>query len=77
EAGSEATHAMLQALYGQFVPSRVVLLADAAHRERLAAWNPAIAEMRPREGRTAAYVCENYACRLPVHEASALAQLIQ
>ena len=77
EAQSETTRAMLQAIYRQYVPSRVVLLADAAHRERLAQWNPAIAQMPPREGQTAAYVCENYACRLPVHDAAALAQLIQ
>ena len=77
EAASETTRAMLRAIYGQFVPSRVVLLADTAHRERLAAWNPAIAEMRPGERGTAAYVCENYACRLPVHTASELGQLLQ
>ncbi len=77
DSGSASTAAMLRALHSQFAPFKVVLLADDANRDRLARWNPAIAEMRAVNNQTAAYVCENYACQLPTMDPAELARLLQ
>jgi hypothetical protein len=76
EKASAGTEQMLLAIRSRFEPHRVVLLADRASRPTLGKWNEAIGEMHPIEGRTAAYVCENFTCRLPVTEAANLAGLL-
>jgi uncharacterized protein YyaL (SSP411 family) len=77
EADGPGTQELSRTLQREFVPNKIVLLADDQHREQLATWNPAIAGMRPRAQQTAVYVCENYACQLPVTEPSDLLRLIQ
>jgi uncharacterized protein YyaL (SSP411 family) len=42
----------------------------------LAARVPELAAMRPADGRATAYVCENFTCRQPVHDAAALRALL-
>jgi uncharacterized protein YyaL (SSP411 family) len=46
-------------------------------RERLAAWQPSVAAMTPQDGRTAAYVCENFACKLPAVSVEDFVKLLQ
>ena len=72
------TDVMVRTFYRYFVPNRVVMLVDSEEARRfLSAGNPAIESMGKLDGRTAAYVCRNYACQLPVSEVGALAELIQ
>ena len=72
------TRALLRAVHTRFIPSRVLLLVDSEQtRSALAAGAPAIASMRPLDGRAAAYVCRDFTCQLPVSEAAALAELLQ
>ena len=77
EAEWPATQEFWRTLHREFVPNKIVLLADDEHRAELAKWNPAIAAMQPHGQTAAAYVCENYACQLPVTEPSDLLRLIQ
>ena len=77
EKDSAETKAMLCEIHSRFQPERVILLADLQSRETLAKWNPAIAGMHPIDGKTAAYVCENFTCQLPVTEAIKLGGLLQ
>ena len=81
ERDTPATRAMLREIFSRFQPHRVVLLADAAGRETLAQWNAAVPAMLTGpagiEGKTTAYVCENFACNLPVTEVEQLARLLQ
>jgi hypothetical protein len=59
ERGAPDTQALAAAVHGRFLPNRVVAMApdvgDAA---------PGMAEL---EGRATAYLCENFACQLPVN----------
>ena len=72
------TNELLRTLRRHFVPNRIVLLVDSEQtREALSTGAPAVASMRPLDGRAAAYVCRNYTCQLPVSEASRLAELLQ
>jgi uncharacterized protein YyaL (SSP411 family) len=57
---------MLAEIRKRFLPTAVIMQASEAP-------NP----MPPVEGLATAYVCENYACKLPVAEAAALAELLQ
>jgi uncharacterized protein YyaL (SSP411 family) len=78
ERGAADTQALIKTVHTRFVPNRIVLLLDSNEsREALAAGAPAVAAMTKVNGRAAAYVCQNYACKLPVTEASQLAELLQ
>ena len=48
-----------------------------ANRAELAAWNPILATMKPLDGKATAYVCENFACQLPVTEVEAFRKLLE
>ncbi len=77
EPGDESTRALLRATRRQFIPHRLVLLADEASRERLAQWQPTVRDMRPANGKPAAYVCQNFTCQLPVTSLTELEDLLQ
>jgi uncharacterized protein len=68
---------LLAALHSRFVPNRVVLLVNAESRPALARYLPTVAEMPPIGGQATAYVCEDYACKLPTADVAAFAQLLQ
>jgi uncharacterized protein YyaL (SSP411 family) len=69
---------LLRTLWSRFVPNRVVLLVDSAEsRAFLATGIESVESMTKIEGRASAYVCRNYACQLPVSEASKFAELLQ
>jgi uncharacterized protein YyaL (SSP411 family) len=78
ERGAPDTQALLGTVHARFVANRIVLLVDSEEtRDALAAGAPAVAAMTKVDGRAAAYVCQNYACQLPVTGASQLAELLQ
>ncbi len=77
EKDAPETRAMLQAIRANFAPNRAILLADSSSRGLLAPALPALAGMNPIDGKTAAYVCENFVCRLPVTEVAKLVELLQ
>jgi uncharacterized protein len=77
ERDDERTQALLAELNRHFIPNRVVLLADASNRERLAAIAPALHALQADGADPAAYVCEHFTCQLPVTEAGALRPLLQ
>jgi hypothetical protein len=66
-AGPQDRHtAMLAEIRRRFLPNAVVMRASEAPDS-----------MPPVDGLATAYVCENYACKLPVTETAALAELLQ
>jgi len=71
------TKALLREVNGQFLPKTVLVLADAAEGQKyLGEKNEAIRAMSPINGKSAAYVCENFTCKAPVTGPEELAKLL-
>ncbi len=78
EKGAADTEALARTVQERFAAGRVLILVDSEEtRAFLAAGNGAIRAMTALDGRATAYVCRNYACKLPVAEVGALAELLQ
>jgi len=73
EADAADTRALLAALDRRFRPNDLPLLVNPGTRERLAKLAPFAAALGPQAGRATAYLCENYACRLPTTDPQAFA----
>jgi uncharacterized protein YyaL (SSP411 family) len=71
------TQEMLGVLHARFAPNRIVLLVDEAGRKVLASYLPVIETMTRIQGKTTAYVCENYTCKLPTADMVKFAELLQ
>ncbi|MBA2243137.1 MAG: thioredoxin domain-containing protein [Chthoniobacterales bacterium] len=74
---SAATRALLREVHAHFAPVKVSLLADGAEgsaflEEKL----EALRGMKPMNGKSVAYVCENFACQAPVSDAASLGKLL-
>jgi len=69
--------AMLHVLHERFVPERIILFVDEASRKTLAGYLPVIETMTANHGKTTAYVCENYTCKLPTADPAKFAELLQ
>jgi len=70
DPGSNDFEELATEVWSRFVPNKVVLRADP---ELL----PQTAAMTPVGGKAAAYVCEDFACQLPVTERKRLGELLQ
>jgi uncharacterized protein len=68
---AEDTRALSDAIFRPFRPHKVVLLRQPGG-EPPPIDSPLLAERVQIDGKATAYVCENYACRLPVTDAAAL-----
>jgi hypothetical protein len=72
-----ATRALIREFDRRFLPRDLLLVADGAeYSRRLADLAPFAAALTPQEGRPAAYVCVDQACRLPVTEPREFAALL-
>jgi hypothetical protein len=72
------TRELLRSARAPLRPAKVVILADGgAGQEWLARHAGTLREMRPVEGRAAAYVCENFICRTPTTDPQELARLLR
>jgi hypothetical protein len=71
------TEALLKEVHRHFLPKIILLLADGADGQKyLGEKNEAIRAMTLVDGKTAAYVCENFACKAPVTDVKALSNLL-
>ncbi|MCB0159885.1 MAG: thioredoxin domain-containing protein, partial [Caldilineaceae bacterium] len=68
----EATQALLRTVHRRYLPNTVLAVAAPDEASDL----PLLAGRTPVDGQPAAYVCENYACNLPVTTPEALAGLL-
>lgn len=76
ERSDPATVEMLRLLHSRYLPNKVTMLVDEESREALAQDNPEIRGMKPVDGRTSAYVCENFACQLPTSDLNHFEKLL-
>jgi uncharacterized protein YyaL (SSP411 family) len=72
EPGAADTQALCAEIFGAFRPNKVVLLRRPGH-EPPAIGSPLLADRAQIGGKATAYVCQNYACKLPVSDPAALA----
>lgn len=73
----EDTRKMLREVHRRYNPNKIVLLADGkAGQDFLAQHIPFMASVRMRDGKATAYICENYACKLPTSDLRVMAQLL-
>jgi uncharacterized protein len=75
---SPETKALLKEVHRHFLPNTIVILADAnAGQKYLGERNEAVRAMSLVEGKTAAYVCENFTCKAPVTDVKGLSDLLK
>jgi hypothetical protein len=77
EPDAADTRAMIRAFDRRFLPHDLLLVVDGGERQRrLAALAAFVAPLTARGGHATAYVCVNYACRLPTTDVETFAAQI-
>ncbi|MEY2497699.1 MAG: hypothetical protein QOD12_1255 [Verrucomicrobiota bacterium] len=72
------TRALLAEVHRHFLPNKVLMLADGDTGQKfLEEKLEALQEMKPTNGKSAAYVCENFTCKAPVADPRALRELLR
>jgi uncharacterized protein YyaL (SSP411 family) len=67
------TQKMLREVHRQYIPGKVVLLADGgAGQQFLIQYLPFLKTVKRLDGKATAYVCENYACKLPTTDVAVM-----
>jgi uncharacterized protein YyaL (SSP411 family) len=75
--GTPETLAMLKEITGRYLPNKVVLLADGGEGQKfLGERLPFLQTVTALGGHATAYVCENYACQLPMTDIAKFAQML-
>jgi hypothetical protein len=68
------TRALIAEFDGRFLPHDALMLVDGGERQKaLAQLAPFVAPLTAKDGKATAYVCVNYACRLPTQDRHAFA----
>jgi uncharacterized protein YyaL (SSP411 family) len=71
------TKALVKEVHRHFLPNTVVFLTDGAEGQKyLGEKNEAIRAMSPIDGKSTAYVCQNFTCKAPVTDPKQLAELL-
>ncbi|HLG42356.1 MAG TPA: thioredoxin domain-containing protein, partial [Planctomycetota bacterium] len=74
---SQDTRAMVRAVHDRFDPARVLFFrAEGEDRQSLEGLAGYVKSQGMKDGKATAYVCRNYACRLPVTDVEGLKKLL-
>jgi uncharacterized protein len=76
EKDSEDTRAMIEALRKEFRPNQVILLRTPENAEALAKLAPYTETQMSINGKATAYVCRNFACKVPTNEVATMLESI-
>ena len=77
DRNSPETRRFLDALSGEYLPNKVVILKDEATERDISKIASYTENHKPIDGKTAAYVCSNYECRLPTDDPARMLELIR
>lgn len=73
----EDTERMLRELHNRYIPNKIILLADhEAGQEFLSQHLSFIESVKMLNEKATAYICENYACKLPTSDIGVMAKLL-
>jgi len=72
-----ATQALLETVLARYLPNEVLVVAGPGKVDELGQRIPLLAGRTQIDGSATAYVCEDYACQLPVTEPEALLRLLE
>ena len=71
------TKVMLRTIRERYLPNTILLLADGGPRQAAMAKRlKFLADIKPLDGKTTAYVSENYACRAPTNDLATLQKML-
>jgi uncharacterized protein len=74
---AQETRALLAQVHQHFLPNKTLLLADGGDGQKyLEEKIEALRAMKPVDGKSVAYICENFACQAPVNDPAALRKLL-
>jgi uncharacterized protein YyaL (SSP411 family) len=77
EVGAADTRALLRLVNERYIPNKILMVVDGAQgQKQLAHWLPFVQGMTRQQGRATAYICENYACKLPTADPAEVARLL-
>jgi len=72
------TKAMLREVHKQYIPNKVILLADGGNGQRFfSQYTGFMQSVKMREGKATSFICENYVCQLPTTDLKVMARLLQ
>ncbi len=78
ERTSAATQAMLTEIHRHFLPNKILMLADGGAGQAMLQNHFAfLGSIKPVDGITTAYVCQNHTCQLPVMDPVGLRQQLE
>jgi hypothetical protein len=78
DSGLESTKSMVRAARAVYNTNRILIhLSANGSRDSITALIPQIEKKSAIDGKPTAYVCRNYSCKRPVHNAAELAQLLE
>lgn len=77
KADDPHTRSLLEEVHARFIPNKIILLADEGKGQALlASYIPFIESVKRLDGKSTAYICQDYACELPTSEREVVAELL-
>jgi len=77
DPAAQDTRAMLHEIHKHFIPNKILLLADGAEGQtNMAEQLEFMRDLKRIEGKATAYICEDFACKLPVNNLKELAKML-
>lgn len=74
-ADDSGTAGLFQEVHSRFIPNKIILLADGASGQKtLASYVPFLESVQRISGKSTAYLCEDFACKLPTSDKTVFAQ---
>ena len=74
---SPQTQELLRVVNRKFIPFKTLIVVDDDTRPALSKIQPFLGTLKPIGGKPAAYVCENFACKLPTSDPKKLEELLK